>query len=200
MKMICEKAGECKDECYHKNEHEVKGNEDCGKCKIETGVLGSICIPVKENKMEQKLEEYHEKKHDKNKVRYDLIEWDILEKIDFSDRDGSDLSDLYKNLKTETVEFLEGCVILAVVSLGGYDNFLYELARVYTYGADKYGDLSWKTVPNGKQRYVAALHRHMRDFRRGDFVNYQDGMLYHVAQVAGNAISVLWFIRNEEEK
>ena len=150
--------------------------------------------------MEQKLEEYHEKKHDKDKVRYDLIEWEILEDVRSSGIDGLELSDLYKNFKTETTDFLTGCVTLAIVSLGGYDNFLYELARVYTFGAEKHGDLSWKTVPNGKQRYIAALHRHMRDFRRGDFVNYQDGMLYHVAQVAWNAISVLWFISNEEEE
>ena len=150
--------------------------------------------------MEQKLEEYHEKKHDKGKVRYDLIEWEILDTIDLSVFDGLILSGLYKEYKTENKEFLEACVSIGIIALGSYENFLYELARVYTFGAEKYGDLSWKTVPNGKQRYTAALHRHLKDFRRGDFVNYEDGMLYHVAQVAWNAISILWFIKNEEEK
>ena len=101
--------------------------------------------------------------------------------------------------KTDTRMNLELWITVAVISLGGWNNFLKELARVYTFGANEYGDESWKTVPNAEARYIGAMQRHIYEFQHGNYLNYQDGMLYHIAQVAWNAISLLWFKQNKGE-
>jgi len=158
--------------------------------------------------MEQKLEgvevkhtilQDQEKKADAGKLRYDLIEWSIIDNIEFADYDGLELSDIFKAYKTESKEYLKGWIAIAIVALGGMSNFLKELARVYTFGAEKYGDYSWKTVPNAEDRYLGAMQRHIYEFKKGNYSNYQDDMLYHIAQVAWNAIALLWFKENKNE-
>ena len=158
--------------------------------------------------MEQKLEGLEvkhtiladqDKKTDAGKLRYDLIEWDMLDGIDFDSYDCGDLLSLGKHTEPLNEHNLKMWIITAVVALGGMNNFLYELARVYTFGAEKYGDFSWKTVPNAEARYLGAMQRHIRDFKLGNYVNYKDGMLYHSAQIAFNAISLLWLKQNKGE-
>ncbi len=69
---------------------------------------------------------------------------------------------------------------------------LTEIAKVLTYGAEKYKDNSWKTVKNGKRRYLGALLRHIDAMERGKKIDPESG-LSHAAHMACNAIFLLWF-------
>lgn len=61
-----------------------------------------------------------------------------------------------------------------------------EMAKVMTMGAEKYEAHSWKTVKNGKSRYLAALLRHAFAIVRGELVDPESG-LPHAAHIMCNA-------------
>jgi len=67
---------------------------------------------------------------------------------------------------------------------------LYEIARVYTVGAEKYGENTWQNLPDGYERYKGALLRHLTAIDRGEETDADTG-LRHIAQVAWNAIAML---------
>lgn len=73
--------------------------------------------------------------------------------------------------------------------------WLEELSRVITLGANKYGDRNWKKV--SKERYVAALLRHFIDYRKGHTMNIEEDKvgnqytLFSMAQIAINALFIL---------
>lgn len=71
-----------------------------------------------------------------------------------------------------------------------------EIVKVYTAGSKKYGDNTWQNLPNGLQRYKAALLRHLLEFEKGNEVDEETGCL-HVAQVAWNAIAMLWISKHK---
>lgn len=54
------------------------------------------------------------------------------------------------------------------------------LAKVLTFGANKYTPNGWKTVE--KERYVAALMRHFEAYRKGELLDQESGLphMYHV--------------------
>lgn len=66
-----------------------------------------------------------------------------------------------------------------------------EIAKVYTKGAEKYSDNSWKQLENGYERYKGALLRHLAASETNP-IDDETGC-YHLAQVAWNAIAMLWF-------
>lgn len=74
-----------------------------------------------------------------------------------------------------------------------------EIVKVYTAGSKKYGDNTWQNLPNGLQRYKAALLRHLLEFEKGNEVDEETGCL-HVAQVAWNAIAMLWISKHKVPK
>lgn len=75
---------------------------------------------------------------------------------------------------------------------------LTEVARVGTFGATKYSRGGWQHVPNGIERYTAALMRHLLAENRGVFDD-ESGLL-HAAQVAWNALARLELMLREEEQ
>lgn len=80
---------------------------------------------------------------------------------------------------------------------------LVEVARVLTYGAKKYAPNNWKKVPDAKERYTGALLRHLAAWRRGEMFDEeaQGESIRHIAQVACNALFLVWFeLNNKEEK
>ena len=132
-------------------------------------------------------------KADAGKLRYDLIE-------------GSVLPDLYAKCPFEylkpgalTLNLINAAIEECMFIIGNHDRFLEELAKVYTFGCVKYSEKSWQTVPNGRARYEAAIFRHIRDYKKGEWVNQTDGGCLHIAQVAWNLIAVKWFITQENE-
>jgi hypothetical protein len=73
------------------------------------------------------------------------------------------------------------------------------VSEVGTYGAVKYTRGGWQTVPDGENRYTAALLRHLYAEHYEEFD--EDLPVLHAAQVAWNALARLELIlRRKEEK
>lgn len=60
------------------------------------------------------------------------------------------------------------------------------LVRVLTFGAGKYSPNGWKTVPNAKERYTAALLRHISSLQMGEAIDSESG-LRHIDHIMCNA-------------
>lgn len=69
---------------------------------------------------------------------------------------------------------------------------LASLAAVMSFGAQKYADNSWQTVPNGKARYEEALDRHLNAWKQGEERDQETG-LHHLSHAAINVLFLLWF-------
>lgn len=67
-----------------------------------------------------------------------------------------------------------------------------DIVRVYHAGAKKYGPNRWQDLDNGFERYRAAMARHLMEYLKGERVDADTGCL-HLAQVAWNAITMLWY-------
>lgn len=72
---------------------------------------------------------------------------------------------------------------------------IFEVAKVSTFGANKYTPRGWRTVPNGIERYHDALNRHLlHPVGALD----DDSQLYHLAHAAWNALAVLQLYIDEQ--
>lgn len=65
-----------------------------------------------------------------------------------------------------------------------------EIVKVLTAGSKKYADNSWQNIPDGYNRYKAAMLRHLMEVERGIKEDEDTGCL-HIAQVATNALFML---------
>ena len=63
-----------------------------------------------------------------------------------------------------------------------------DIVRVYTEGAKKYADNSWQNIPDGFERYRAALLRHMTAYMKGERYDKETGLM-QLAQNCWNAIA-----------
>jgi len=77
---------------------------------------------------------------------------------------------------------------------GGFAKALLEVAKVGTFGAVKYTDNGWKSVPNGIRRYRSAAYRHLLAL---EFLD-KDSNLPHLAHAAWNCLAALELLRNTE--
>ena len=66
------------------------------------------------------------------------------------------------------------------------------IVKVLTYGAKKYSANSWQTVPEAKERYRAALFRHLEAHFRGEQFD-EESKLPHIAHAFCNMYFLLWF-------
>ena len=73
-----------------------------------------------------------------------------------------------------------------------------DLVKVYDKGAKKYFVESWKQIDDGKNRCKGALLRHLLESETKDFDD--ETGCYHLAQVAWNALTMLWFRKQELKK
>lgn len=80
----------------------------------------------------------------------------------------------------------------------GFSRALGEVGRVGTYGANKYTDNGWMSVPNGIERYTDALLRHLLKEAQGEAVD-QDTELLHAAHLAWNSLARLELMLREKE-
>lgn len=80
--------------------------------------------------------------------------------------------------------------------LNGFPNALMAVAEVGTYGANKYTDNGWLSVPNGKQRYADAGYRHNLLAATGEDRDAESGLL-HKAHAAWNALAELELMLRE---
>lgn len=69
---------------------------------------------------------------------------------------------------------------------------LEEVAKVMTFGANKYADNGWKGLPEATNRYTGALLRHLTAIQRGELNDPESG-LPHIAHVACNAMFLTHF-------
>ena len=67
-----------------------------------------------------------------------------------------------------------------------------QLARVYTFGAKKYGEYNWLKLDQPMIRYCDALERHLIEWKKGNKEDNETG-INHLAHVAWNAFALLWF-------
>ena len=74
--------------------------------------------------------------------------------------------------------------------LCGFARALQEVGRVGTYGANKYTDNGWMSVPDGERRYTDAMLRHLMREATGED-NDPDTGLRHAAHAAWNALARL---------
>ncbi|EJW92098.1 hypothetical protein EVA_19794 [gut metagenome] len=74
---------------------------------------------------------------------------------------------------------------------------LEDVVRVYTFGAKKYGPNTWKDLPDGLQRYKAALLRHLVEFEKGHILD-DESHIEHLAHVIWNAIAMLTVSKNDK--
>lgn len=85
---------------------------------------------------------------------------------------------------------LDAGKIRASLVLGGFSRALAEVSKVGTFGAAKYTDNGWRTVPNGFERYSDAQIRHLLQEASGEQVDPESGLL-HAAHTAWNALARL---------
>lgn len=71
---------------------------------------------------------------------------------------------------------------------------LESVAKVLTFGAQKYEIDNWKYVENGEQRYKNAAMRHLNDYMKGEKFDQETG-LNHLA----HAICCLMFMLDADE-
>lgn len=91
----------------------------------------------------------------------------------------------------------DGKVRMGLV-LSGFARALTEVSKVGTFGARKYSDNGWKSVPNGAARYTDALYRHLLAEATGETHDRESG-LYHAAHAAWNALARLELYLESEE-
>ncbi len=61
------------------------------------------------------------------------------------------------------------------------------VVKVLTYGANVYGPFSWKKVENGRERYMAALIRHLVAYLEGEEFDRDSG-LPHLDHMIANLL------------
>ena len=74
-----------------------------------------------------------------------------------------------------------------------------DIVKLYTAGSIKYGDNNWQNLENGYQRYKAAMLRHLLEYEKGNTIDEDTGC-HHLAQVAWNAIAMLWISKHTFRK
>lgn len=67
---------------------------------------------------------------------------------------------------------------------------LEDVVKVYTQGAKKYGPNNWQNLPDGYNRYKAAMFRHLLEYEKGNWIDSDTGCI-HLAQVVWNALAIL---------
>jgi hypothetical protein len=66
-----------------------------------------------------------------------------------------------------------------------------EAVKILTKGAEYYGDNNWQLVPNARERYFAALMRHIVAWRQGKHID-EDGYS-HIAHAICNLLFIHYF-------
>lgn len=73
-----------------------------------------------------------------------------------------------------------------------------ELAQVLTYGLQKYDEDSWRTVPEARKRYRAAVFRHLSAYMQGETHDQESG-LHHLSHALCNIAFLMEFAKEDGE-
>lgn len=83
---------------------------------------------------------------------------------------------------------------------GGMARAIYAVAQIGTFGAAKYTDNGWVSVPDGFRRYEDAQQRHAAYRHMGEEFDPESGFA-HLAHEAWNALAKLdLYLRQKEEQ
>lgn len=82
--------------------------------------------------------------------------------------------------------------------LGGFARALLAVSAVGTFGANKYTDNGWITVPDGEKRYDDALLRHWLYEKAGEDID-KESLILHKAHAAWNALAELDLLLRRKE-
>jgi hypothetical protein len=74
--------------------------------------------------------------------------------------------------------------------LGGFPRALRAVGEIGTFGAEKYTDNGWISVPDGEKRYIDAMLRHLLAEFEGEENDPESGYL-HLAHFCWGALAVL---------
>ena len=66
-----------------------------------------------------------------------------------------------------------------------------QVVEIFQFGAKRYGDESWKTVGNARNRYFSAAMRHLTAWYEGES-HCKDSGKHHLAHCAWNILVLLW--------
>jgi len=73
--------------------------------------------------------------------------------------------------------------------------FVEDMVPVFALGEERYTYENWRKDfgPNYQRRFIAALKRHLREVEKSGPLarNEKDGDVYHLAQIAWNALALL---------
>ena len=75
-------------------------------------------------------------------------------------------------------------------------NALLAVARVLTFGAEKYGRDNWRQVENAEMRYLDAALRHINAYQRGEAVDPESGE----SHLAHAVCSLMFMLEMQEGK
>ena len=81
----------------------------------------------------------------------------------------------------------------------GFPRALTAVIEVATFGANKYTEHGWVTVPEGINRYTDAMGRHLLAEAKGEVLD-AESKLKHAAHSAWNALARLELILRKEEE
>lgn len=74
-----------------------------------------------------------------------------------------------------------------------------KLVEVYTFGAQKYAPNTWQNLPDGYNRYKAAMLRHLTAYEKGESID-PDSKLNHLYHTAWNALALIHFAEKEAKQ
>lgn len=80
-------------------------------------------------------------------------------------------------------------------------DFVEPLVPVFKIGEQRYGYENWrKGFDNPRRRFNAALKRHLKECEQNPLaINEEDGGVYHLAQIAWNALQLLYHELRKKE-
>lgn len=93
---------------------------------------------------------------------------------------------------------LDAGKIRAGLVLGDFSRALRAVSEIGTFGANKYTEHGWLSVPNGFERYSDAMLRHWLDECSGEAYAADSGLL-HAAHLAWNALARLELLLRTKE-
>ena len=110
---------------------------------------------------------------------------------------GTSVEDILERVNKAGLKHDDGKIKPRLI-IEGFSRALTEVAKVGTFGANKYTENGWESVENGVERYTDAMYRHLLDEAKGEELD-AESELKHAAHAAWNVLARLELILREED-
>ena len=94
--------------------------------------------------------------------------------------------------KEKGLKYDDGKLLMSLVD----PKYTEDIARILTYGAEKYAPNSWQNVEDAERRYKDALLRHTSEYLKGVEFDDESG-LTHLSHMATNIMFLSHFQREK---